>query len=98
MTPLRDAKGREIEAGDVLKVFHFTGARRKRHFMYKQAVAYVVHDKGVVVAQDQPHEPDQRRRVEDRHELLLGGGRRARASGRRDRAKVSIGGQHARRP
>lgn len=25
-----------IRVGDVLKVFHFTGARRKRHFMYKQ--------------------------------------------------------------
>jgi hypothetical protein len=24
--------------GDILKVFHFTGARRKRYFMYKQVI------------------------------------------------------------
>lgn len=30
-----DKTGREIFAGDTLKVFHFTGARRKRLFMYK---------------------------------------------------------------
>ena len=38
---LRDQTGREIKPGDVLKVFHFVGARRKRHYMYKQAVEYV---------------------------------------------------------
>jgi len=26
--------------GDVLKVFHFIGARRKRHYMYKQVVGF----------------------------------------------------------
>jgi len=32
-----DKTGREIKVGDVLKVYHFTGARwRKRYFMYKQ--------------------------------------------------------------
>ena len=31
-----DKNRRPIRVGDVLKVFHFTGARRKRHFMYKQ--------------------------------------------------------------
>ena len=31
----RDKKGREIMEGDTLKVFHFVGARRKRHYMYK---------------------------------------------------------------
>ncbi len=42
MTPGEIAKGlydknrRPIEIGDILKVFHFVGARRKRHFMYKQ--------------------------------------------------------------
>lgn len=25
-----------LRVGDVLKVFHFTGARRKKHYMYKQ--------------------------------------------------------------
>lgn len=27
-----------IRVGDVLKVFHFTDARRKKHFMYKQVL------------------------------------------------------------
>jgi len=35
---LRDKTGRQIELGDVLKVYHFTGARRKRYFMYKQVM------------------------------------------------------------
>ena len=34
----RDKHGREIKVGDVLKVFHFTGPRRKRFYMYKQVV------------------------------------------------------------
>lgn len=47
MTPLQelaekvetcDKNNRPIRVGDVLKVFHFTGARRKKHFMYKQVV------------------------------------------------------------
>jgi hypothetical protein len=33
-----DKTGREIMQGDVLKVFHFVGARRKRHYMYKQVI------------------------------------------------------------
>lgn len=36
----KDKDGRRIEPGDVLKVFHFVGARRKRHYMYKQALRY----------------------------------------------------------
>lgn len=31
-----DKNRRPIRVGDVLKVFHFTGARRKKHYMYKQ--------------------------------------------------------------
>lgn len=27
-----------VQVGDVLKVFHFTGARRKKHYMYKHVV------------------------------------------------------------
>lgn len=38
---LFDQTGRKIEPGNVLRVFHFVGARRKRHYMYKQAVEYV---------------------------------------------------------
>lgn len=33
---LYDKKGREIMHGDILKVFHFIGARFKKHYMYKQ--------------------------------------------------------------
>ena len=32
---LYDRTGREIRVGDVLKIFHFTGARRKRYYMYQ---------------------------------------------------------------
>lgn len=35
---IRDKNGVEIEEFDILKVFHFIGARRKRHYMYKMAV------------------------------------------------------------
>ena len=38
MTETRDKHGRAMKEGDVLRVFHFIGARRKRHFMYKQIV------------------------------------------------------------
>ena len=38
-----DKTGRKIVPGDVLKVFHFIGARRKRHYMYKQAIEYRPH-------------------------------------------------------
>lgn len=30
-----DKKGRKVEHGDLLKVFHFIGARRKKYYMYK---------------------------------------------------------------
>jgi hypothetical protein len=38
MDTTRDKHGREIMVGDVLKVFHFAGARRKQYFMYKQVI------------------------------------------------------------
>lgn len=40
---LFDKNKRKIEPGNVLKVFHFVGARRRRHYMYKQAVEYQPH-------------------------------------------------------
>lgn len=43
-----DKFGRQILPGDILKVFHFIGARRKRHYMYKQAIEYVTLNKGGV--------------------------------------------------
>lgn len=38
MIGLFDKRGIPIERGDVVKVFHFIGARRKRHYMYKQCL------------------------------------------------------------
>lgn len=38
---LFDKRSRPIEPGDILKVFHYVGARGKHQFMYKQAVAYI---------------------------------------------------------
>ncbi len=42
-----DKNRRPILEGDILKVFHFTGARKKKYFMYKQAskVDYLGKDK-----------------------------------------------------
>lgn len=33
-----DKRGIPIERGDVVKVFHFAGRGRKRHYMYKQCL------------------------------------------------------------
>lgn len=38
MSALYDKHGIPIERGDVVKVFHFVGRRRKRHFMYHQCL------------------------------------------------------------
>ena len=39
MVALYDKNGRQIAIGDVLKVYHYTAAlRRKRRYMYKQAM------------------------------------------------------------
>ena len=42
MIQIYDKTGREIKEHDILKIFHFIGARRKRHYMYKQ-VGKIVH-------------------------------------------------------
>ncbi len=42
MRTLYDEKGREIHPKDLIKVFHFTGARRKKHYMYKQVSTRVM--------------------------------------------------------
>lgn len=34
--PIYDKKGREIQFLDLIQIYHFTGARRKKHYMYKQ--------------------------------------------------------------
>lgn len=39
MSKLYDKTGREIMRGDIVKVFHFVAAlRRKKHYMYKQCL------------------------------------------------------------
>lgn len=40
-----DKKGREIKEFDLLKVFHFIGARRKKHYMYKWVRIKTIADK-----------------------------------------------------
>lgn len=35
-----DKNNRQIEIGDVLKIYHFTGSRRKKYFMYKQVLGF----------------------------------------------------------
>ncbi len=48
MKPSYDKKGIEIRAGDILKVYHFTGARNKKHYMYKMAWIYSWHSEDPV--------------------------------------------------
>ncbi len=38
MGKVTDKNGVPIQQYDVLKVYHFTGARRKKHFMYKHVI------------------------------------------------------------
>jgi hypothetical protein len=40
MSKIYDKTGREIMRGDIVKVFHFIGPRRKRYYMYKQAAGH----------------------------------------------------------
>lgn len=41
MTYVIDKNGRDMEVGDVVKIYHFTGRNRRRHFMYKQIIERV---------------------------------------------------------
>lgn len=41
MSALYDKNGRPIRIFDVLKVYHFTGGRRKKHYMHKQVISIV---------------------------------------------------------
>jgi len=50
-----DKNGRPILLGDVLKVYHFTGARRKRHFMYKYVSGIRPSGKAFVVDHLEPN-------------------------------------------
>jgi len=38
-----DKHGIEITVGDVLKIFHFRGARGKKHYMYKYVQEQIEH-------------------------------------------------------
>jgi len=33
---MKDCVGNDVHLDAILKVYHFTGARRRKHFMYKQ--------------------------------------------------------------
>lgn len=46
MADLYDKRGIPIERGDIVKVFHFVGARRKRHYMYKQCLGVMTISSG----------------------------------------------------
>jgi hypothetical protein len=78
---LYDKAGIPIEPGDVLKVFHFIGARGKRHYMYKQAVAYTTLPKGSLWLKishlnrpnDEPWEIGKNYYLEFADERVLGG-------------------------
>jgi len=35
----RDIYGREIMVGDLLKIFHYIGVRRQKHYMYKYVLS-----------------------------------------------------------
>ena len=37
-----DKNSKKIEIGDILKIFHFTGARRKRFYMHKQVIRFQI--------------------------------------------------------
>lgn len=39
-SPILDKNGVELEEFDIIKVYHFTGARRKKHYMYKMVVVW----------------------------------------------------------
>lgn len=53
MGTVYDKRGIPIERGDIVKVFHFIGARRKRHYMYKQCLGpqllHPSHDKPYIM-------------------------------------------------
>lgn len=36
MKKLFDERGKELKDGQIIRVYHFTGARKKKHYMYKQ--------------------------------------------------------------
>lgn len=52
---LLDKHGREIREFAVLKIFHFVGRRRKKHFMYKWVRKVDGHLVGRHLTDDQPH-------------------------------------------
>jgi hypothetical protein len=36
-----DSAGNEFIPGDIVRMFHFTGARKRKHYMYKRFLRYV---------------------------------------------------------
>lgn len=54
VTPLLDKNGIEIREFAVLKIFHFTGARKKQHYMYKWVRKVEGHLVGMHLDSDKP--------------------------------------------
>lgn len=46
---LYDKNRRPIKVGDVLKVYHFTGKRNKKHYMYKYVYEKVTYPSGQIL-------------------------------------------------
>ena len=43
-----DSVGNDLRDGDIVRMYHFTGARNRRHFMYKRFAGYHKSNKGDV--------------------------------------------------
>ena len=41
-----DSMGNELIKGDIVRMYHFTGTRNRRHFMYKRFTGYCTSHKG----------------------------------------------------
>jgi len=93
-----------IAVGDILKVFHFIGARRKRHYMYKQVIGVRTFVTGcpylvishLNLAMDEPYHERIDGRVMMDCEIVQGMG--VALSNRAKLAKSHGGGEHKEKP
>lgn len=53
---MKDCVGNDIHEGAILKVFHFYGSRKRKHFMYKQIGA--IHANGMRKIHHLPYTED----------------------------------------
>ncbi len=40
-----DSVGNELKPGDIIRMFHFVGARKRKHYMYKKFIGYETYNK-----------------------------------------------------